>query len=249
MYCRRRRKVLGLLMEELKSNKKNFLRILLLLVLAVLITVFFVYDLKQYLTLEFLQESREVIRQQYEAQPFQLLLTFFCIYLVTTTLSLPGAAALSLAGGAIFGLTIGTLMVSFASSIGATLAMLAARFLLRDWVQQRFETYLKTINEGMLKEGGFYLFTLRLVPVIPFFVINLVMGLMPIHWWTFYWVSQIGMLAGTLVFVNAGAELGQIESAGDILSPILIGSFILLGIFPLIMKRLLGWIQTRRQQV
>ena len=131
-------------------------------------------------------------------------------------------------------------MVSFASSIGATLAMLAARFLLRDWVQQRFETYLKTINEGMLKEGGFYLFTLRLVPVIPFFVINLVMGLMPIHWWTFYWVSQIGMLAGTLVFVNAGAELGQIESAGDILSPMLIGSFILLGIFPLIMKRCWG---------
>ena len=138
-------------MEELKSNKKNFLRILLLLVVAVLITVFFVYDLKQYLSLEFLQESREVIRQQYEAQPFQLLLTFFCIYLVTTALSLPGAAALSLAGGAIFGLTIGTLMVSFASSIGATLAMLAARFLLRDWVQKRFETYLKTINEGMLK--------------------------------------------------------------------------------------------------
>ena len=150
------RSVLGLLMEELKSNKKNFLRILLLMVLAVLITVFFVYDLKQYLTLEFLQESREVIRQHYEAQPFQLLLTFFCIYLVTTTLSLPGAAALSLAGGAIFGLTIGTLMVSFASSIGATLAMLAARFLLRDWVQQRFETYLKTINEGMLKDCLLY---------------------------------------------------------------------------------------------
>ena len=190
-----------------------------------------------------------MIRQHYEAQPFQLLLTFFCIYLVTATLSLPGAAALSLAGGTIFGLTIGTLMVSFASSIGATLAMLAARFLLRDWIQQRFETYLKTINEGMLNEGGFYLFTLRLVPVIPFVVINLVMGLMPIHWLTFYWVSQIGMLAGTLVFVNAGAELGQIESAGDILSPMLIGSFILLGIFPLIMKRLLVWIQTRRQQV
>ena len=126
MFCRRPRKVLGLLMEELKSSKKKFLRILLLLVLAALITVFFVYDLKQYLTLEFLQESREVIRQHYEAQPFKLLLTFFCIYLVTTTLSLPGAAALSLAGGAIFGLTIGTLMVSFASSIGATLASTSA---------------------------------------------------------------------------------------------------------------------------
>jgi uncharacterized membrane protein YdjX (TVP38/TMEM64 family) len=139
-------------------------------------------------------------------------------------------------------------MVSFASSIGATLAMLGARFLLHDWVQYRFALQLKTINEGMLKEGGFYLFTLRLVPVIPFFVINLVMGLMPIHWWTFYWVSQIGMLAGTLVYVNAGAELGQIQSAADILSPMLIGSFVLIGIFPLLMKRLLVWIQTRRQQ-
>ena len=235
-------------MESMKSKKQNFFRILLLLVVVILITFFFVYDLKQYLTLEFLQESREVIREHYEAQPFWLLVTFFCIYLVTTALSLPGAAALSLAGGAVFGLTIGTLMVSFASSIGATLAMLGARFLLHDWVQYRFALQLKTINEGMLKEGGFYLFTLRLVPVIPFFVISLVMGLMPIHWWTFYWVSQIGMLAGTLVYVNAGAELGQIQSAADILSPMLIGSFVLIGIFPLLMKRLLVWIQTRRQQ-
>ena len=213
--------------------------------LAASITAFFLYDLQQYLTLQFLQESRDLIRQEYKSHPFQMLIAFFFIYLLTTALSLPGAAVLTLAGGAIFGLMIGTLVVSFASSIGGTLAMLVARFLLHDWVQRRFAGQLKAINEGIVKEGGFYLFTLRLVPVVPFFVINLVMGLMPIRWWTFYWVSQIGMRSGTMVYVNAGSELGQIESAGDILSPMLIGSFILLCIFPLMMKRFLVWIQTR----
>ena len=216
--------------------------------LAASITAFFLYDLQQYLTLQFLQESRELIRQQYESHPFQMLIAFFFIYLLTTALSLPGAAVLTLAGGAVFGLMIGTLVVSFASSIGATLAMLVARFLLHDWVQRRFAGQLKAINEGIVKEGGFYLFTLRLVPVVPFFVINLVMGLMPIRWWTFYWVSQIGMLSGTLVYVNAGSELGQIESAEDILSPMLIGSFVLIGTFPLLMKRFLSWVQKRQEE-
>ena len=216
--------------------------------LATSITAFFLYDLQQYLTLQFLQESRELIRQEYESHPFQMLSAFFFIYLLTTALSLPGAAVLTLAGGVIFGLMIGTLVVSFASSIGGTLAMLAARFLLHDWVQRRFAGQLKAINEGIIKEGGFYLFTLRLVPVVPFFVINLVMGLMPIRWWTFYWVSQIGMLSGTMVYVNVGSELGQIESAGDIFSPMLIGSFVLIGIFPLLMKRILGWLQKRQEE-
>ena len=229
-------------------KKKNLFRIILLVSLAASITAFFLYDIQQYLTLQFLQESRELIRQHYESHPFQMLIAFFFIYLLTTALSLPGAAVLTLAGGAIFGLMIGTLVVSFASSIGATLAMLAARFLLHDWVQRRFAGQLKPINEGIVNEGGFYLFTLRLVPVVPFFVINLVMGLMPIRWWTFYWVSQIGMLSGTLVYVNAGSELGQIESAGDILSPMLIGSFMLIGIFPLLMKRILGWVQKRQEE-
>ena len=177
-----------------------------------------------------------------------MLIAFFFIYLLTTALSLPGAAVLTLAGGAIFGLMIGTLVVSFASSIGGTLAMLAARFMLHDWVQRRFAGQLKAINEGIVKEGGFHLFTLRLVPVVPFFVINLVMGLMPIRWWTFYWVSQIGMLSGTLVYVNAGSELFQIESAGDILSPMLIGSFVLIGIFPLLTKRFLVWVRKRQKE-
>ena len=229
-------------------NKKNLFKIILLISLAASITAFFLYDFQQYLTLQFLQESRELIRQHYESQPFQMLIAFFFIYLLTTALSLPGAAVLTLAAGAVFGLMIGTLVVSFASSIGGTLAMLAARFLLHDWVQRRFAGQLKAINEGIVKEGGFYLFTLRLVPVVPFFVINLVMGLMPIRWWTFYWVSQIGMLSGTLVYVNAGSELGQIESAGDILSPMLIASFVLIGIFPLLTKRILGWVRKRQEE-
>jgi len=155
-----------------------------------------------------------------------------------TGLSLPGAAIMTLAGGAIFGLLWGTLIVSFASSIGATLAFLASRFVLRDWVQQRFGRQLRPINEGFDKEGGFYLFTLRLVPAFPFFVINLLMGLTPIRAWTFYWVSQAGMLAGTMVYVNAGTQLAGIDSLRGILSPGLIVSMSLLGVFPLVANKI-----------
>jgi uncharacterized membrane protein YdjX (TVP38/TMEM64 family) len=137
-------------------------------------------------------------------------------------------------------------VVSFASTIGATLAMLISRFLLRDWVQGRFKQQMKTINSGVQKDGGFYLFTLRLLPVVPFFVINMVMGLTPLRTSTFYWVSQLGMLPGTLVYVNAGSELAKIESLGDILSPTLIGSFVLLGIFPLLVKKIISIIETKR---
>ena len=170
--------------------------------------------------------------------------TYFVIYLASTAFSLPGAAVLSLAGGALFGLTAGTLVVSFASTIGATLAMLIARVLLRDWVQNRFASQMTTINSGMIKEGPFYLFTLRLLPAVPFFVINLVMGLTPIRTATFFWVSQLGMLPATLIYVNAGSELGKIQSIDDILSPSLIISFVLLGIFPLLVKKILTAIQT-----
>ena len=171
--------------------------------------------------------------------------TYFVIYLASTAFSLPGAAVLSLAGGALFGLTAGTLVVSFASTIGATLAMLIARVLLRDWVKNRFASQMTTINSGMLKEGAFYLFTLRLLPAVPFFVINLVMGLTPLRTVTFFWVSQLGMLPATLVYVNAGSELGKIQSIDDILSPQLIISFVLLGIFPLLVKKILTAIQTK----
>ena len=152
---------------------------------------------------------------------------------------------MTLGGGAFFGLFTGTVIVSFASSIGATLAMLIARFLLRDWVQSRFASQMETINFGINKEGGFYLFTLRLVPAVPFLVINLGMGLTSLRALTFYWVSQLGMLPGTLVYINAGSELANIESLNDILSPTLIGSFALLGTFPLLVKKMLAFIAKR----
>ena len=155
---------------------------------------------------------------------------------------------MTLGGGAFFGLFAGTVIVSFASSIGATLAMLIARFLLRDWVQSRFTSQMETINSGINKEGGFYLFTLRLVPTVPFFVINLGMGLTSLRALTFYWVSQLGMLPGTLVYINAGSELEKIESLSDILSSTLIGSFVLLGTFPLLVKKMLAFIAKRRKK-
>lgn len=170
---------------------------------------------------------------------------FFAIYILVTALSIPGAAVMTLIGGALFGLVEGVLLVSFASAIGATLAFLMARFVLRDWVQSRFGRRLATLNRGVAREGGFYLFAMRLVPVLPFFVINLAMGVTPIKTWTFYWTSQLGMLAGTLVYVNAGTRLGQLDSLSGILSPGLIVSFVLLGVFPLIARRALAFYKKR----
>ncbi len=173
-------------------------------------------------------------------------LLFFVLYIAVAALSLPGAAVLTLAAGALFGLVWGVVLVSFASSIGATLAFLVARFILRDSVQKRFGDRLQAINKGIEQEGAFYLFTLRLVPIFPFFLINLLMGLTPIRTLTFYWISQVGMLAGTVVYVNAGTQLAQIESIGGILSPGLVLSFAALGIFPLIGKKVVDWLKKRR---
>ena len=212
-------------------------RNLLLVALAVLLLVFYSLDLGRFLSLEYFKNQQVAIEAWRAAHPLQAALVFFLAYVAVTGLSLPGAAVMTLAGGAIFGLFWGLLLVSFASSLGATLAFLASRFLLRDWVQKRFGDRLRAINAGIEKEGGFYLFTLRLVPVFPFFVINLLMGLTPIRTRTFYWVSQLGMLAGTLVYVNAGTQLAKIDSLAGILSPALIGSFVLLGIFPLLAKK------------
>jgi len=222
-------------------------KLLVLAAAAVLLALFFAFDLQRYLTLDYLKASREQFEQLYESSPILVVGSYFLIYVATTALSLPGATILTLAGGALFGLLAGTVIVSFASTLGATLAMLLARFLLQNWVQSRFGEHLQTINSGIEKEGGFYLFTLRLVPAVPFFVINLGMGLTPIRAITFYWVSQLGMLPGTLVYVNAGSELGKLETLGDILSPTLIGSFVLLGVFPLLVKKLVSVIQNRRQ--
>lgn len=202
-------------------------KIILLVTVAAAIVGFFALDAQQYLT-------RDYFQSLYSDNPALTLAVFFAIYVAVTALSLPGAVILTLIGGAIFGLTTGLIVISFASTIGATLAFLISRTLLREWVQNKFGNYLETINKGIEQDGLFYLLTLRLIPVVPFFVINLVMGLTPMKARTFYWVSQLGMLPGTAVYVNAGAQLGQLQelSVSGILTPGLIGSLILLGIFP-----------------
>jgi pyruvate/2-oxoglutarate dehydrogenase complex dihydrolipoamide dehydrogenase (E3) component/uncharacterized membrane protein YdjX (TVP38/TMEM64 family) len=221
-------------------------KILLVMVIAVVVALYFALDLGRYFSLDTFKSQQAVIESWRAAQPLTAALIFFLAYVAVTGLSLPGAALMTLAAGAIFGLLWGSLLVSFASSIGATLAFLASRFLLRDWVQARFGERLRAINQGVGKEGGFYLFTLRLVPVFPFFMINLLMGLTPMPAATFYWVSQVGMLAGTLVYVNAGTQLAGISGLSGILSPGLIASFALLGIFPLIAKKIVDGIKARK---
>ena len=216
-------------------------RLALAAALTALIAAFFAFDLHRYFTLDFFRSQQAAIDAFYRANPLPAAAIYFAVYVVVTGSSLPGAALLTLVGGAIFGLLWGTVIVSFASSIGATLAFLASRFLLRDWVQGRFGDRLKPINSGVDREGAFYLFALRLVPAFPFFVINLAMGLTPIRTWTFYWVSQIGMLAGTIVYVYAGTTLGEFRISIELLL-----AFTLLGIFPLIAKKALDVVKARR---
>jgi len=218
----------------------------LALVLLAGVTVFQMLDLGQFLSLSGIQARQTELEAWRAAQPLAAALIFFAAYVAVTALSLPGAAVMTLAGGAIFGLGWGLLIVSFASSIGATLAFLASRWLLGAWVQQRFGERLAAVNAGVAREGGFYLFTLRLVPAVPFFVINLAMGLTPMRPATFYGVSQLGMLAGTAVYVNAGTQLAGIRSLSGIVSPGLLGSLVLLGVFPLLAKKLLDTVRARR---
>ena len=220
-------------------------RLALLAGVVVLIALFFYFGLQDYLSLQFLQSQRSAAVGLYEANPLLVALLFMAIYIAVTGLSLPGAAILTLAAGGVFGLVTGVVMVSFASTIGATLAFLLARHLFRDAVQKRFEKVLAPVNRGVEQEGAFYLFALRLVPAFPFFAINLAMGLTSIRVWTFYWVSQLGMFAGTVVYVNAGNELGRLESLAGVLSPTLILSFVLLGIFPLLAKKGLEFFRHR----
>lgn len=218
-----------------------------LIVLAVLVVVgiFFYFDLDRFLTLEYIKESQARFQQLYAEHRLSVIAAYMSIYILVTALSLPGAVIMTLAGGGLFGLGVGSLVISFASTIGATLACLVARTLLRDWVQGKFGDKLATINDGIAREGGFYLFTLRLIPIFPFFMINLVMGLTTIRLTTFFWVSQLGMLPGTIVYVNAGKELAKIDSPAGILSPELLFSFVLLGLFPLTMKKLLPLLKKR----
>jgi len=219
----------------------NRTRLVVLAVILVLVGAFFAFGGQRYLTLEALRAHQEAAQRAFLSHPWRSALAYFLVYVAVTGLSLPGAAVLTLFGGAVFGLLWATVIVSFASSIGATLAFLASRFLLRGWVQGRFGDKLKPINDGVAREGAFYLFALRLVPAFPFFVINLVMGLTPIRARTFYWVSQLGMLAGTIVYVYAGTQLAEFRlSAG------LVAAFTVLGLFPLVAKKTLVAIKARR---
>ncbi|MES2784578.1 MAG: FAD-dependent oxidoreductase [Pseudomonadota bacterium] len=210
------------------------------------VLVFFIFDLHRFLSFEYLKQSQGALATLYDTRPLMVTAVFAAVYVVATALSFPGATILTLAAGAIFGLGWGTVLVSLASSLGALLAFLGARFVLRDSVQARFGQRLAEINRGIDRDAAMYLFTLRLVPLIPFFVINLAMGLTRIRAWTFYWVSQAGMLAGTLVYVNAGTQLASLDSARGILSPALIGSFVLLAFFPWIGRAVVSLVQRRR---
>jgi len=224
----------------------NLKRGLLLVIIVILIAAFFVFDIGQYLTLESLKAHQQDLAEYIESNWLQAFIVYFVIYVTATALSLPGAIILTLGAGALFGLGFGLLLASFASTIGATLAFLVSRFLLRDWVKATFSERIKAIDKGVEKDGPFYLLSLRLVPIFPFFVINLVMGVTSIKTVTYYLVSQVGMLIGTAVYVNAGTQLAEIEAVSDIASQELILSFVLLGIFPIIAKLILNFIKQKR---
>nr|WP_321396891.1 VTT domain-containing protein [uncultured Desulfobacter sp.] len=230
---------------ENKLNSQCLKKTAIVIVVAGLIAVFFAAGLQNYLTLDFIKSSKDQFQGVYAQNPVMVISVFVAVYIPIIALNLPGAVVLGLAAGALFGTLTGTIVISFASSVGATLACLLSRYLLRDWVQKKFGARLARVNEGIRKEGAFYLFSMRLIPVIPFFIINLVMGLTPIRLWTFYWVSQLGMLTGTAIFVNAGSQLAQIDSLSGIVSGRLILSLALLGIFPLVTKKILAVFRKR----
>lgn len=221
-------------------------QIILLAVIVTALVLWFALDLGSYLRFEEIKARMGEFESFYRDNALLTGAAYFGVYVVVTGLSLPGAAVMTLVGGALFGFWYGLLLVSFASSLGATLACAVSRILLRDWVQSRFKRQLRAVNSGFERDGAFYLFGLRLVPLFPFFVINLVMGVLPISLWRFYWVSQLGMLVGTAVYVNAGTQLGQLESPAGILSLELLLSFALLGVFPLLAHWLLNAIKARR---
>jgi uncharacterized membrane protein YdjX (TVP38/TMEM64 family) len=235
-------------MTDKKSvNKKNIKKAAVITAVIAAVAIFKIFNLGEYLSLSYIKASKLRFAALYAEHGLTVIAGYMAIYIIVTALSLPGATVMTLAGGGLFGLWIGAVAVSFASTIGATLACFVSRFLLRDWVQKKFKDKLITINEGIKREGAFYLFTMRLIPAFPFFVINLVMGLTPMPLITFYWVSQIGMLAGTVVYVNAGKELAKIDSLSGILSPGLIFSFVLLGVFPLIVKKSVTFYKSKRK--
>ncbi len=233
-------------MTFMSAQNKTMQKLTILAVVAAILGLFILFDLDRYFTLSFLKESRDSFAALYSRSPALVIGVYFMIYLVVAALALPGAVVMTLAGGALLGLFVGTVVVSFASTIGATLACFFSRFLLRDWVQSKFGDKLESVNRGIQREGAFYLFTLRLIPIFPFFIINLVMGLTRMPLFRYYWVSQLGMFPATLVYVNAGKELGKIESVAGILSPALLVSFAVLGLFPIVVKKALAWYGAKR---
>jgi len=219
---------------------------ILVLVLLSAIAAYFFFDLGQILNLDSFKASQAEIGAAKDANPALYITGFFLLYVAVTGLSIPGAAIMTLVAGALFGVVVGTIIVSFASTIGATLAFLSARFVLRDWVQGKFGERLRAIDDGLQKDGAFYVFTLRLIPVFPFFVINLLMGLTRVKTRTFFWVSQLGMLPATIVFVNAGTQISKIESTAGLLSPTLIVSFVALAFFPWAAKGIVALLKRSR---
>lgn len=242
VYVRRANKMKSF---NLEMHRKIINKIAIVCVIILGVVAFRYFDIGQYLTLEYIKASQENLHSLYLSNRAMVVAAYIGIYIAVTALSLPGAAVLTLAGGGLFGLVVGTVAVSFASTIGATLACLVSRYLLREWVQNKFGDKLATINNGIAKEGAFYLFSLRLVPIFPFFVINLLMGLTRMRLFTFFWVSQIGMFAGTIVYVNAGKELAKIDSLSGIMSPGVLISFVILGLFPISVKKLLALYKTK----
>ena len=222
-------------------------KIILAAIFAALFGAFFYFDLQQYISLQSLKEQKDALQQLYLTSPVTISAAYFVVYVMVAALALPAAAIITLAGGAIFGFWHGLILVSFASSIGATIAFVLTRFLFHDTVQNKFGNQLEAVNKGIENEGAFYVFGMRLVPLFPFVVVNSLLALTKLKATTFYWASQLGMLVGTAVFVNAGTQLAEIESLGDILSLNLILSFILLGVFPIIAKHALSWLKKNKQ--
>ncbi|MFT6631136.1 MAG: putative membrane protein YdjX (TVP38/TMEM64 family) [Bacteriovoracaceae bacterium] len=216
-----------------------FKRILIFIILISSFIVINYFDLDRFLNFDYIKANQDQLQSFYQNNKFPTLLIFFLGYVLTTALSIPGATILSLLGGAVFGFEIALVLISFASTIGATLAFLIARTLLRDFIEKHFEETIKRVNEGIENNGGFYLFSMRLVPVLPFFVINSVMGLTKIKISTFFLISQVSMLGGTAIYINAGVQLSELESVEGIMSLELVGSLLLLGIFPFIAKKIM----------
>ena len=227
----------------LSSN--NIVKLVIAVAIVVCIGLFFILPAHDYLSLEYLQQQRRAIIDLYLAHPVVFIATYVTIYVVLTGLSIPSATLLTLIGGAVFGLARGTIVILFASTTGAVCAFILARYVLRDYVQKKCGKYMHQINRGFTEEGAFYLFGLRVAPVVPYFVVNFVIALTPIRIWTYYWVTQLGMLPGTILYVNSGKEIGKLQSLSGILSWSLILSLVALGLFPLVAKKLVGVVRTR----